>query len=78
MSPPALLNKPEVPHYLAHYSKAFWDISSTRTAGMQLNPIALADIVNYLLLYPWHDVDEFVTLMLEMDRAYLECTRDKS
>lgn len=72
VQPKALDNKPKVPQHLNYYVRAFWTLSSRRQIGMALSPISLSDIVSYLTIYPWYDIDKFIDYTVKMDSIFLE------
>ena len=71
-NPPALENRTHLPYCLIEYYRAFKMLSGSRRLGMGVGPIPLSEIVAYLQIYPTHDVDLFIYLLMTMDDYYLE------
>lgn len=74
MDVPALQRKPKLPMEGLELVTAFNILSSLRTSnGFGHNPISLTDIKNYVEMVgqPFHDVRDFLDLLVEMDKHYL-------
>jgi hypothetical protein len=59
---------------------AAFELLSDRRSHSELGgmPIPLSEIVSYLTLYPYFDEDEFVKLIVRMDREYLRSAHEKA
>lgn len=69
----ALDDKPVLPQDLNWYVSSYSILSSRRQYGMSSpQPISMSDIVSYLTIYPWHDVDTFVKYIIVLDNTFLE------
>lgn len=81
----ALENRPELDEYLWIYWQAFWELSSSRSVGLALNPITIEDIEAWLRIHRIEDADDRQTMLStikSMDALYLnevskKCQRSK-
>jgi hypothetical protein len=63
---------------LDFYLDAFWELSSCRPGGFDLQPIPFTAIAEYSRIYELGDIDEFAYLIRRLDNLYLSLYRAES
>ena len=64
-------NKPELTDDLVFYVTSFNTLSSRRPYSMSALPIPFQEIVAFLSVYPWYDVDRFIKYIIHLDNTWL-------
>jgi hypothetical protein len=73
-------NGPAIPEHQIDVWDAFWVLHDSRPVGMAPGGIPLTEIEAYLRMYDIRDpdlIDEWLTLIREMDREYLKVSGEQ-